>query len=258
MWRFENMKTDILNTLYNEVCSIRNAITNNDNYYFTILPDADGLEYLVILDNNTVFYISVGTDVLPDFDKNNVLYIRKKIEGLKFIDTEVGYFETDDQLSHGYEMEKKFNAKYDFDTHCYDCHCDTENKESNTLTVLDTLKTDLNFAKSIIETKSVYDVEYLDFNSEEKNGFQFHVILKDGSFFYIVLGSTIFPDIDFNDIVYIKKVRCFDYSEKDAKYQCCDTLIGNFNCNDVEEYEKTIYEKFNLKYDDEIETGGYD
>jgi hypothetical protein len=120
MWRFENMKTDILNTLYNEVCSIRNAITNNDNYYFTILPDADGLEYLVILDNNTVFYISVGTDVLPDFDKNNVLYIRKKIEGLKFIDTEVGYFETDDQLSHGYEMEKKFNVKYDFDTHCYD------------------------------------------------------------------------------------------------------------------------------------------
>lgn len=125
-------------------------------------------------------------------------------------------------------------------------------------TVLDTLKTDLNFAKSVIETKSVYDVEYLDFNSEEKNGFQFHVILKDGSFFYIVLGSTLFPDIDFNEIVYIKKVRCFDYHEEDAKYQCCDTLIGNFNCNDIEEYEKTIYEKFNLKYDDEIETGGYD
>ena len=114
------MKTDILNTLYDEVCSIRNAIINNNNYSFTILPDADGLEYLVIIDNNTVFYISVGTNVLPDFDKNNVLYIRKKIEGLRFVDTEIGHFETDDQLSHGYEMEKKFNVQYDFDTHCYD------------------------------------------------------------------------------------------------------------------------------------------
>ena len=112
------MKNNIFDSLYNELSCIKQTVSDGNS--FRRLDSADGLEYLVILNNNTVFYISVGTDVLPDFDKNNVLYIRKKIEGLKFIDTEVGYFETDDQLSHGYEMEKKFNVKYDFDTHCYD------------------------------------------------------------------------------------------------------------------------------------------
>lgn len=252
------MKADIFNVLYNEIVTIKNAIADNENYSFTKLYEADGLEYLVILNDHRVFYISVGTNVLPEFDKNNVLYIRKKIGGTEFVDTEIGYFRTDDQLSHGYDMEEKFGVTEDFNTHCYDNLVLKSEKHINMNHVFDGLRSDLNFAKNIIKANGVYDVEYLDFNSERKNGFQFHVILKDGSFFHIVLGSTIFPDIDFNDIIYIKKVRCFDYSEKDAKYQCCDTLIGNFNCNDIEEYEKTIYEKFNMKYDDEIETGGYD
>lgn len=111
--------TYIFNVLYNEIVTIKNAIADNENYSFTKLYEADGLEYLVILNDHRVFYISVGTNVLPEFDKNNVLYIRKKIGGTEFIDTEIGYFQTDDQLSHGYAMEEKFDAAEDFDTHCY-------------------------------------------------------------------------------------------------------------------------------------------
>ena len=114
------MKKDIFEKLYVEIFEIKNKIDKDKDYVFRKMNKNDGIEYLIILNNNTTFYISIGTNILPNFDKEDVLYIRKKITDCEFIDTEIGYFETNDQLSHGYEMEHKFNAIYDFDTHCYD------------------------------------------------------------------------------------------------------------------------------------------
>ena len=66
------MKAYIFDSLLNEIYAIKNAIADNDNYSFTKLYDADGIEYLVILNDHKVFYISVETNILPDFNKNNV------------------------------------------------------------------------------------------------------------------------------------------------------------------------------------------
>ena len=114
------MKMDVFETLYKEICVIKSNFTKNENYTFRRSNEAEGIEYLVILNNNTMFYISIGTDILPEFSKEDVVYIREKIDDITFIDTEVGFFNTDDQLTHAVEMEKKFNVLYNFDTHCYD------------------------------------------------------------------------------------------------------------------------------------------
>jgi hypothetical protein len=114
------MKNIIFNDLYKELCEIKNMIDTQNDYSYTRLNDADGLEYLVILKNKVVFYVSVGTRKLPDFDRDDILYIRKKICENHFVDTEVGFFDTDDQVSHGFEMEDKYGAEVDFNTFCYD------------------------------------------------------------------------------------------------------------------------------------------
>lgn len=114
------MKKDVFERLYNELCEIRNAINSDKEYRYTKLNAADGLEYLVILNNKISFYVSVGTNTLPEFNKDDILYIRKKICDNHFIDTEIEYFDTDDQISHGFEMEDKFGAEIDFNTFCYD------------------------------------------------------------------------------------------------------------------------------------------
>ena len=120
------MNTNYFNKLFPEIDVIQKYINSDKNNIFSHLTEADGLEYFVILRNGTSFYISVGTNKLPEFVKNDIIYIRKKVYGLdkdrnkSFIDTEVGEFGTDDQISHAFDMEKKFNVVNEFDTGCFD------------------------------------------------------------------------------------------------------------------------------------------
>ena len=120
------MNIEYFNMLITEINAIRDYISSGKNRTFSYLKEADGIEYFVILKNGTSFYISVGTNKLPEFNERDIVYIRKKLysvwksENRVFIDTEVGEFDLDDQLSHAFEMEKKFNVTDEFLTGCYD------------------------------------------------------------------------------------------------------------------------------------------
>ena len=125
--------------------------------------------------------------------------------------------------------------------------------------IMGKLKTELTAVKEIIDKFGVFDIAYLDLESENDfmNGFNYFVIMKDGSCFYIVLGSDVFPDIDFNDIVYIRKRRGLSVDEMETTKEYIDTEDGEFDQNWVTDKDIEMVKKFNTDFTRQIDTGGY-
>lgn len=125
--------------------------------------------------------------------------------------------------------------------------------------IMEKLKTELTAVKEIIDKFGVFDIAYLDLESENDflNGFNYFVIMEDGTCFYIVLGSDVFPDIDFNDIVYIRKRRGLSVDEMETTKEYIDTEDGEFDQNWVTDKDTEMVKKFNTDFTRQIDTGGY-
>lgn len=133
--------------------------------------------------------------------------------------------------------------------------------EADLSEIMQHLKNELTAAKNIIQKYGVYDFEYFDKIREYDyyNGIQYYVILKDGTSFYIHIDSTIFPDINFDDIVYIKKsyVITISRDSNGRDFEYIDTLLGEFNIGKYYHYDAEICKKFNVDFSKEITTGYY-
>lgn len=116
------------------------------------------------------------------------------------------------------------------------------------------LKQELNNAKTIIDKYGIYDIGY----TESEKVFTYFVIMRSGYFFYITMGSTVFPDIDFNDIIYIRKHIALDVSLIGKEPEYFDTDIGIFNCASETKYDIEIIKKYGISLENEILTGNYD
>lgn len=116
------------------------------------------------------------------------------------------------------------------------------------------LKQELNRAKTIIDKYGVYDIGY----PESEKVFTYFVIMRSGYFFYITMGATVFPDIDFNDIIYIRKHIALDVSLINKKPEYFDTDTGIFNCASETKYDIEIIKKYGISLENEILTGNYD
>ena len=114
------------------------------------------------------------------------------------------------------------------------------------------LKEELVSVKNIIDTKGIFDIDSLNFDSDFLNGFEYTVVLKDRSYFSVALGSTIFPNCNFDDIVYIRKRRGLDVSDNKTCLHC-DSEIGNHN-GDLISLRDEIIKKYNILIENEIET----
>ena len=119
---------------------------------------------------------------------------------------------------------------------------------------MEELKNELLNVKALIEKYGIYDFG----NEEFVDAFTYFVILKNGTLFYINMGSTVFPNIDLNDIIYIRKHIALDSSDIGKKFEYCDTDNGFFNCNSDIKYDNDIVKKYNVSFDNEIITGNYD
>ena len=118
------MINNVFETLFDEISKIRDFVNENNTEY-KMIENIDGIEYHVILKNGISFFISIGTNKFPEFKKDDILYIRKKrfvkdIVNYEFIDTEIGDFNTEDQLTYGINMETRFYAVEDFNTGCFE------------------------------------------------------------------------------------------------------------------------------------------
>lgn len=120
--------------------------------------------------------------------------------------------------------------------------------------IMEQMKLELVTVKNIIEKYGVYDIGY----PESVEAFTYFVILSNGVLFYITMGSTIFPDIDFDKIIYIRKHIALDCSKINKEFEYYDTDNGFFNCNSETKYDNEIVEKYNVSFDNEILTGNYD
>ena len=125
---------------------------------------------------------------------------------------------------------------------------------------METLKNELVCVEKVIREHKIFDIEYLNLNHDVDfmNGFDYFVVLKDGTFFYIVLGSYIFPDIDVNDILYIRKGRGLSISDIGKTNEFFDTEVGNFDCEDVVDHDIHVMKNFGFDRTKRIDTGGYD
>lgn len=133
--------------------------------------------------------------------------------------------------------------------------------EADLSEIMQHLKNELTAAKNIIQKYGVYDFEYFDKIREYDyyNGIQYYVILKDGTSFYIHINSTIFPDINFDDIVYIKKsyVITISRDSNGRDFEYIDTLLGEFNIGKYYHYDAEICKKLNVDFSKEITTRYY-
>ena len=125
--------------------------------------------------------------------------------------------------------------------------------------IMEKLKTELVAVKEIIDKFGVFDIAYLDLESEKDflNGFNYFVIMEDGTCFYIVLGSDVFPYIDFTNIVYIRKRRGLSVDEMETTKEYIDTEDGEFDQNWVTDKDIEMVKKFNTDFTRQIDTGGY-
>lgn len=125
---------------------------------------------------------------------------------------------------------------------------------------MESLKKELSGVAEVIKNHKVFDIEYLNLNHDVDcmNGFDYFVVLKDGTFFYIVLGSYVFPKIDINDIIYIRKGRGLSVNDIGKTNEFFDTEVGNFDCEDVIDHDILIMKNFGFDRTKRIDTGGYD
>ena len=119
---------------------------------------------------------------------------------------------------------------------------------------METLKNELLNAKKIINKYGAYDIGY----AESIMALTYFVIMRDRTLFYINMGSNVFPDIDFDSIIYIRKHIALDVSQIGKEFEYCDTDNGLFNCDSETEYDNEIIKKYNVSFENEILTGSYD
>lgn len=111
------LKKDIETIIYES-----KAITN---YVYGRKGTLLGVAYQVILKNGLNIYISIDSNMFPEFDINDIIYIRKRFwcdynYFYKYIDTEVGPLYIEDDIDYNYIMIEKFNVKEEFNTGCYE------------------------------------------------------------------------------------------------------------------------------------------
>lgn len=119
---------------------------------------------------------------------------------------------------------------------------------------MNTLKEELSVVSDIIKKYGVYDFGY----PESVDAIDYFVIMSNGDLFYIFPGSKCFPDIDFNNIVYIRKHIAVNSIDTDCAKEYFDSDNGLFDCNDDYTYDSDIAKRYNADFDREILTGNYD
>ena len=125
--------------------------------------------------------------------------------------------------------------------------------------IMEKLKTELYAVKTIIEKRGVFDVWYtsMDMKTDFLNGFEYQIILGDGTNFRICLGTTFFPECNFDDIVYIKKRRGVSVSDNVTPL-ICDTESGDIYTDDYFYIDNGAMIKFGASFNNEIYTDCYD
>lgn len=119
---------------------------------------------------------------------------------------------------------------------------------------MNTLKEELSTVSDIIKKYGVYDFGY----PESVDAIDYFVIMNNGDLFYIFPGSTCFPSIDFNDIVYIRKHITVNSIDTGCVKEYFDSDNGLFDCKDDYAYDSKIAKRYNADFDKEILTGNYD
>lgn len=93
------------------------------------------------------------------------------------------------------------------------------------------------------------------------NVMSFTVILKDGSYFYIGIGTKEIPKIKKKDIAFIEKELFYDPTEQNNKYNNKDYFTSDngfcrfFDSSDHIKYHREKIEKYKMNYDKFIDTG---
>ena len=116
--------------------------------------------------------------------------------------------------------------------------------------IMNELKNELYVVESFMKEKGYYDISF-----EDRINFVFAlnylVILNDGTYFYITTDSTVFPKIDFNNIVYIRK-WCIDNPDEINKVIDSDGNV--FKCTWVFNSDTNVFKKYNIDVMNEIDT----
>lgn len=122
--------------------------------------------------------------------------------------------------------------------------------------IMNTLKQELMVVKQLIERDNVYDICHSD-EVDFIFGIDYMIVLDD-SYFYINLGSELFPNIDFEKIRYIAKHCLIKNNNKYNKNTYIDTKLGEYVTTDETQHDIDILAEFNLSVINEIDTGCYD
>ena len=116
------MREQYYDKLKKEIIFIQNKSRSVKTYKYQPWQEADSYEYFVILSSGVHFYIAPGSTTLPEFQENDIVYIRKKISDDEFEDTELGCITVDSVIFYDNMIRKLFNIsrELEFDTGCYD------------------------------------------------------------------------------------------------------------------------------------------
>ena len=122
--------------------------------------------------------------------------------------------------------------------------------------IMNTLKKELETISSLMTRDCIYDIclcDEVDFDFGMR-----YMVIVDNRYFYINLGSELFPDIDFDKIRYISKHRLIKDNDKYVRNSYIDTEIGTYTTEDDTQHDIDMLKRFNVSIADEIETGCYD
>ena len=98
------------------------------------------------------------------------------------------------------------------------------------------------------------------------NALCYTVVLKNGSYFYITLGTKYIPNIKKKDIAFIGKQTCAD-SLSQSWEKWIDYFDSNrgrtrydwFNCYEpINKFETSVFKQYNVNHNNEIDTGAWD
>lgn len=119
------MTKKYLNELYKEIIQIKRKIKNKSLKYFGSREYGNAFYYHVILKDGSHFYVTLGTNTIPDIRKKDIAYIGKQVDcdstctswkkWVDFIDTDRGRTRTGWYDSYDY-LSKYEESKYYIDT----------------------------------------------------------------------------------------------------------------------------------------------
>jgi hypothetical protein len=107
------------------------------------------------------------------------------------------------------------------------------------------LKEELRIIENIIKEKGLF------ITNDIVDGCTYGIILNNNTWLILEVNkSTIFPDINYDDIIFIKKDRYF-YAGRDGQFISNNSDIGDYNVNgnDSDNFYEYLYDL----YDDPIE-----